>query len=290
MESGNSVHAFNYVFDISKSSVNDELYIYGVASTESEDRDGETVSMRSLEKAFEKYMHRSPVLMYNHNGHSDAVGKVVPEFVGEDGTVYKSGIINNELHIVGLISKAGSAADIRTQIIEGILSSLSIGGRARKIQKSGKRCLLVSDLHEISVVPIASNGDALFRVVKSACTGDSCPINTETNSQESDIMDKDEIVTLVKGVVEELKTADDVVDLQKRYDALLASKTEPEVDADPEVDVIKALTDKVDALTAELETLRGTPIKKGIQDGEEIIEKGATDIMSVIMARYYGGE
>jgi hypothetical protein len=276
MEAGDSVHSFDYVFDISKSSINDELYIYGIASTESEDRDGETVSMASLEKAFAKYMHRSPVLMYNHNGRADAVGKVVEEFVGEDGTVYKSGIINNELHIVGLISKAGS-------------SSLSIGGKARKIQKSGKRCLLVSDLHEISIVPIASNGDALFHVVKSACVGDSCPINTEKNSQESDIMEKEEIVTLVKGVVEELKTADDFVVLQKKYDALLASSTEPEVVDAPEVDVVKALTDKVDALTAELEGMKTTPIQKGIEDGDVIVEKAATDITSVIMARHYGG-
>ena len=291
MESGDPVHSFSYVFDISKSSANDGLYIYGVASTQSEDRDGETVSMRSLEKAFEKFMRRSPVLMYNHNGRSDAVGKVMPEFVGEDGTIYKSGIINNELHIVGLISQAGSAADVRTQINEGILKSLSIGGRARKIQKSGKRCLLVSDLHEISIVPIPSNGDALFHVVKSACIGDSCPINTETiNSQERDIMEKEEIVTLVKGVVEDLRTADGYADLQKKYDALLASKTEQTVEADPEVDVVKSLTDKIAAMQTELDAMKTTPIQKGIQDGEKIVEKGATDITSAIIARHYGGE
>lgn len=290
MESGDSVHNFAYSFNISKNIVNDGLYIYGVASTESEDRDGETVSMRSLEKAFEKFMRRSPVLMYNHNGRSDAVGKVVPEFVGEDGTIYKSGIINNELHIVGLISQASSAADVRTQINEEILKSLSIGGKARKIQKGGKRCLIVSDLHEISIVPIPANGDALFHVVKSACVGDSCPINIKTiNLQDRDNMEKEEIVTLVKSVFDELKTADDMVELQKKYDALLASKTEQTVEADPEVDMVKSLTDKIEAMQTELDAMKSTPIQKGIQDGEKVVEKSATDITSAIMARHYGG-
>jgi len=262
MESGNIINNFTYTVDIQKSAVGEELFIYGVASTGKEDRDGETVSMESLEKAFQKYMQRNPVLMYNHNGKMDAVGKVVPEHVGEDGTVYKSGVINNELRIVGLISRASSATDVRTQINEGILKSLSIGGRARKIAKSNKRCLLVSELHEISLVPIPANGDAMFDVIKSVCMGDNCPIR---KSMETTIMDEVEMVTLIK------------------------AGSAPEAGVTPEVDVIKALTDQVEALKDELKGMKTTPIQKGIQDGEEPVEKGATDIASIIMARHYGG-
>lgn len=290
MESGHSINNFTYTFDIQKSAVNDDLYIYGVASTESEDRDGETMSMKSLEKAFGRYMERNPVLMYLHNGQSDAVGKVIPEFVGEDGTVYKSGVINNELHIVGLISRALSAADVRIQIDEGILKALSIGGRARAIIKSGKRCLLMSDLREISLVPLPSNGDAMFDVIKSACVGDGCPIAPiEKQITEKPIMEKDEIVALVKSTINDVKSADETVELQKKYDALVASGT-PSTDTEtPEVDVIKALTDQVGALKTELGEMKTTPVKKGVQDGEIIVEKGATDITSMIVDRHYGG-
>jgi len=294
MELGSSVHNFAYSFDISKNVTNDRLYIYGVASTQNEDRDGETVSMRSLEKAFVKFMRRNPVLMFNHNGQAAPVGKVVSEFVGEDGVVYKSGIINNELHVVGMISQADSASDVRLQIEERILKSFSIGGRARRVQKGGRNCLLVGDLFEISIVGTPSNSDAMFEVIKSACTGDNCPINTETNKDnpmEVENMEKEEIVTLVKGVVEELKTADDYVELQKKYDALQKSQADAEikVDADLEVDVIKTLTGKIDALTTEIAELRGTPIKKGIEDGEKIEKAAPTDITSQIVDRHYGG-
>ena len=83
IQSGNRIHEFTYKFDIHKSVANDRLYIYGVASTQDADRDGETVVMKSLDKAFQKFMRQNPVLMYNHNGRNDAVGKVIPEFIGE---------------------------------------------------------------------------------------------------------------------------------------------------------------------------------------------------------------
>lgn len=104
-------------------------------------------------------------------------------------------------------------------------------------------------------------------------------------------MEKEEIVTLVKSVVEDLRAVDDYADLQKKYDALLAMQ-EPSVEksADPEVDMVKSLSDKIDALTTELEEIRGTPVKKGIQDGEKIVEKKATDITSAIMTRHYGSD
>ena len=102
-------------------------------------------------------------------------------------------------------------------------------------------------------------------------------------------MEQEEIVTLIKSVMEETKTADDFAVLQKKYDALLASTEQSVETPAPETDVNKSLSDKVDALTAELKEMRTTPIQKGVQDGEVIVEKNATDITSIIMANHYGG-
>jgi len=265
MKTGGKVDQFAYTFEMAKAASSDRLIIYGVASTQVPDRDGETVSMKSLEKAFQKFMRRSPVVLYNHEGNNDAVGKVLPEYVGEDGTVYRSGIIEKKLYVVAEISAAQSASDVRIQINEGILSSFSIGGRARKVQKGAKSCVLVADLHEISVVPIPANEDALFTIVK-ACTGSNCPIN----KSEEISMDKEEVIALVKGAMDESRTASEMetlrqqvrdmsaeaevakaatVELQKKYDALAS---EEEEQGEPET-VVKGLTDKLDALKAEIE-------------------------------------
>lgn len=310
IESGSEVYKFDYIFDINKSFSNDRLYIYGVASTEDKDRDGEIVSMKSLEKAFQKYMRRNPLLMYQHDGKVDAVGKVIPEFTGEDGTVYKSGVINNELRIVGMISQADSVSDIRTQIKEGILKAFSIGGKARKVRKGEALCVLISDLMEISIVTVPVNEQAMFNVIKSVCYGDNCPAHNKII--EDTTMEKEDIVMLVKGIIDEKAIADSVVALQKQYDtlktdadksageytelqkkyaALEATKEgDGEGGEEHEENVVKGMMAKIDLLRTELESMKTTPIKKGIQDGEEIVEKGVTDITSAIMARHYGSD
>lgn len=288
MKSGNSINEFKYEFEIHKTVSNDRLYIYGVASTSDKDRDGETVVMKSLGKAFQKFMRQNPVLMYNHDGKNDAVGKVIPEFTGVDGTIYKSGIINNKLYIVGQISQADSARDVRTQVEEGVLKSFSIGGRARKVQKASQNCVMVSDLHEISIVPIPANDNAMFNVIKSVCTGDNCPVRkTELiNTEETDNMNPEDVVEIVVKTLSEMKAADDYEMLQKKYDALKEQKA-PEVNTEEPVE--KSLAEQIVELTATIEEMKKTPVQKGIQDGDAKVEKKGTSITSMIMERHYGG-
>lgn len=304
MELGGNVEKFEYTFEVNKTVANDRVIIHGVASTGGEDRDGEIVSMESLEKAFHKFLGGNPILLYNHNGNSAAVGKVIPEYTGEDGVVYKSEVRDNKLYIVGQISQAESARDVRTQIEEGILKALSIGGRARKVQKNMQTWLMISDLHEISVVPCAANQDAMFSVIKS-CMGANCPIPNK-HTEETDIMDKDEVIALIKGAMDETRTESEMeglrqqvrdmtaegdvakaayVDLQKKYDALVEGTN---VETETPEDVNKALTAKLDAMAEEIQKMRTTPIQKGAQDGD-LITKGGTDITSMIVNRHYGG-
>jgi len=75
MEVGTSIKKFNYNFEINKTVSNDRLIIYGVASTQKKDRDDERMSISSLEKAFDRYMRKNPVLFYNHRSGADAIGR-----------------------------------------------------------------------------------------------------------------------------------------------------------------------------------------------------------------------
>lgn len=286
---------FNYNFNIEKTLTNDRLIIYGVASTSDVDRDGERMSMASLEKAFGKYMRKNPVIFYNHKSGSDAVGKVIPTYTGEDGTIYKSGFKDNKLFVVGEMSQADSAGDVRTQVEEGILKTFSVAGRARSVKKSDYTCLHVSDLREISITPLPSNEEAMFSVIKNACVGEQCQKNTELNinQEESKTMEQ-EIIELIEKKFSEQKgieaaNAASVAyeDLKKKYEALVAEKVEVE----PEGDVEKSLTEQVAELTATIEAMKSTGIQKGVQDGE-VIEKGAKEpdtIAGQMIAKYYSG-
>lgn len=291
MELSTKSNLFEYVVDIQKLSndSDDDLIIAGAVSDANEDLDGEYVDQGSLKKAWDKYL-KNPVIRLMHDDKLGAIGKVIPQFTSIDGKVHKTGFVNGEPHIVAIISKAPDMESIRTKIREGIYSGLSIGGRAKKITKQGKTSLVIRDLLEISVVDIPSNGNAFFTVVKAACVGDNCPINKETVYGDI-IMEKEEIVEIVTKTLSEMKATDDLIVLQKKYDDLKKSIDTPQTEAkvDHEVDVIKTLTDKIEAMQTDIAEMRGTPIQKGVQDGVVPVEKAATDITSQILARHYGG-
>lgn len=248
---------FKYTFNINKSISEDkDLYIYGVASNDSPDRDDEVVDLGSLETSFKSFLATNPVLMYNHDLNSPAVGKIVSEFIGKDKTVYKSGIIGNELRIVAKVSETADL--VRKQVKEGILRSFSVGGSANYSKKAGKTILKFTDLHEVSIVSIPANKDSIFRIVKNICVGEHCP--TKIN-KENDNMDIQEIVNAVK--------------------ADLKAETE-------EKSVIKGLNEKITNLESEITELKSKTVKKGVQE-ESPAKQLETDITSILIARHYTG-
>jgi hypothetical protein len=242
---------FNYEFDIKKSI--DSTYLYGVASTTKLDRDSEAVDMSSLESCFKSYMATNPIICFNHDVHK-AIGTVVDKYEGKDGTVYKSGVINGLLKIVVKLSSV--ANDVIEQINEGILKSFSIGGRAKHVLKGEITNLVFTDLFEISVVPIGSNKESLFSVVKSVCTGENCP----NNIKGDEIMDKNEIREIMKSIMAETETED----------------------------VVKSLTTQVEELTAELTAIKTVKVQKGIVEGEAPVI-GEISLIDSIVANHYGG-
>lgn len=254
---------FKYNFKINKSiSDDDELYIYGVASNDSQDRDNEIVNLSSLKSSFKSFLSTNPILLFNHDLKGSPIGKIVPEFTGKDGTIYRSGIIGSELRIVAKISETANA--IRTQISEGILKTFSIGGAAKYVKSAGKTILHFSELFEISVVTVPANKDSLFTVVKSACVGDNCPTKIKGDKF---MINEEEMEIITEKVVKSIQDAQ-IVEKEERT-------------------VIKGLNEKISELETELDTIKSKTVKKGIVETE--IGREPASIFDIVMDKYYGG-
>ena len=79
--------------------VGDRLF-YGAASIEVADTDGEVILMEAFAKSLDRFM-KYPNLMLMHT--SKQIGTILPEAVGDDGTVYRTHITDNSFHIVARI-------------------------------------------------------------------------------------------------------------------------------------------------------------------------------------------
>ena len=288
VEVGNEINKFNYIMDFKKLTGHDgddDLYIAGVASDDTQDLDGEYMDMSSLRKAWTRYL-KTPIIRFQHDAKIGAIGRVVEKFTESDGTEHVTNFSQDVPYIVAKISNAPDLESVRMKIREGIYTGLSIGGRAKVVVKGGKRTLFVKDLLEISVVDRASNMGSFFNVLKKACEGTECELN---KSKEDINMESQEIVDIVVKTMTEMKAAEDYEQLQKKYDELTAQVTsEPELE--PETDVVKALTEQVEALTAEIAEMKTTPVTKGVQDGDVPAEAPKTDVMSMVLKNHYGVE
>jgi len=130
-----------------------DLTIEGMASTSARDSDGDIIlpSAWNLSRFL-----KNPILLSQHN-HNDPIGKVTSLSIEDDG-----------LKVVAQISK--SATKVATLIKEGILKSFSVGFHIDDAKYAeGTDIFTITDatLHELSVVSIGANENALFSIAKS---------------------------------------------------------------------------------------------------------------------------
>ena len=220
--------SFKYTFEMKKAISDDKVYIYGVASTSDIDRDNDAIDIGSLDSAFDKYLSSNPALLYNHDT-DKIIGKVLSVH-----KQYQSGVVDDQLRVVAVLSDTVDK-DVKTQILEGSLKSFSIGGRGRVVNKR----LTITDLYEVSVVPIGANRDALFDVVKSICTGSNC----DNIKGDEFMVNEVEIEMIVEKAVKAVKADMEVTNEQ---------------------DVVKGLQETIVALTAEIDDMKATKVSKGI--------------------------
>ena len=178
---------FEYVLGLQKIETDQEDYliIAGIATTEKLDRDGEIVDMESVRGVWQDYMV-NPVIRYHHGvdkRNPDAIGRVIPEHIDSSGKTWKTEMTEKGPFIVAKISNAPDTESIRTKIKEGVLSGLSIGGRAKRVKEFSNTLgkdvnrVLTKRISEISVVDLPANPDSFFNVLKSACVGDHCNLD-----------------------------------------------------------------------------------------------------------------
>jgi len=142
--------------------------IYGPASVEVKDREGDKIRAAALQVALPQLLKRG---RFSRNHEDILVGEILPEFESE-GKIYKTGVINDKLMVVGEIwgdTRAGR--ETQQGIVDKKLRSYSISGEALDVQKvcdtSGcYRDISKLDLHAVTICENGMNQAAHFSVIQ----------------------------------------------------------------------------------------------------------------------------
>ncbi len=151
------------------------LIVFGKASGNDEDHDGEIVDQATLRKLYDQYM-QNPIIKYMHGRHPkypEAIGTALDAWrhpVTKD--VYRSEFTNDGPQLLSKISAASDLEPIRTRIKEGVLKGYSIGGKLEKKVKEFNKSLgrfttrvFAKAWTETSIVDTPSYKKAFFTVL-----------------------------------------------------------------------------------------------------------------------------
>ena len=152
-----------------KSLFKSERVVYGVASLEMKDKDGQVITADALRSAFRAYLDRGHVMFYHKN---IPIGEVLPSWTGTDGKVYESGVKDKALDVVVRFYKDTKIAnDVWAEVEKGTLRAFSIGGEVIgdtvTVHDAGGSYERIDrmDLHEISVVPEPAYSGSYFSII-----------------------------------------------------------------------------------------------------------------------------
>ena len=142
--------------------------IYGPASVEVRDREGDKIRAAALHVALPQLLKRG---RFSRNHEDILVGEILSSYESE-GKIYKTGVIDDKLMVVGEIwgdTRAGR--ETQQGIIDKKLRSYSISGEALDVQKvcdsSGcYRDISKLDLHAVTICENGMNQAAHFSVIQ----------------------------------------------------------------------------------------------------------------------------
>jgi hypothetical protein len=184
----------DWTYDMTFEKVGDKgghLYLAGYASNGNEDEDAQNMDMESLKTVYKSYME-NPVVKLLHDKAPQwkgAVGVVVEKFVDSAGKTWETSF-GAKPFLVVRISKSPKLEWLRGMIDEGMFRGFSIGGKAKSITDAGT--IIVKSWLETSIVDVPSAKGSFFQVLKSACTGDDCPIIKGEMSAEDKKKEREE--------------------------------------------------------------------------------------------------
>lgn len=279
-----SFNKFDYSFDITKID-SERRIIEGYASVEEIDRDNEIIGLEALKNALGEYM-KNPIIRYMHNKDFGPIGKAIDAYVDNKGLFIRAKISD----------KTEKAKEAWGLIEDGILKAFSIGGKVKdfmevKMPVNGVekevRKITEMDLMEVSVVDIPANKGSFFTVVAKSIDG---VADTENNFKGADSMaedvKKEESVNPSEverkepeqkeqepreEVPEEPKESVEGKPEQKEEPKEEVENKEEHEEKSTEADIIKTLTEKVEALEKGLTESMKEMIIKAVQDELEKI-------------------
>jgi len=128
------------------------------ASTPDIDRDDEIILPTAFKNSLPKYLKQNPVILWMHDMWSPPVARAVDGRIGD----------SFELDIA--FASTPFAQEIKTLVDEGMLNTVSVGGRYVDwdFDTDGRKVVTDLELWETSIVTIPSNRSALIQRAKSA--------------------------------------------------------------------------------------------------------------------------
>jgi hypothetical protein len=130
------------------------IKVYGIASSESRDNDGEVIKADAIRGAIPEYM-RFPAIREMHK--LDAAGRALEVDCGEDGFT----------RVVAHIVDPAAVNKVKAKVYNGF----SIGGRALERDLQDRKTITKMSMHEISLVDRPCNPDAVFDLWKADDSG-----------------------------------------------------------------------------------------------------------------------
>lgn len=127
------------------------------ASTPEVDRDEEIILPVAFKDSLPAYLEKNPVILWMHDLWSPPVARAKGGRIGE----------TFELDIV--FASTPFAQEIKTLVDEGMLNTVSVGGRYKDwdFDKDGRKVITDLELWEVSIVTVPSNRGALIQRAKS---------------------------------------------------------------------------------------------------------------------------
>lgn len=209
----------DYDVDISKG--DEPLVVGGPCSVAVLDKESHLITTKALEKAFDKFM-LNPSYANIQFQHTDLqVAQALPFWVGKNGDIYKSGVVNNYLYLLSAlrddIEVAGRTAK---EIRDGNIRSYSIAGSVldKELKSTaGKVFYQINglELGEVSYCANPVNPQAHFEILKG--DDDKIELSSVLEQFTEPIRLTDYTVALVGGVVKKGESENDI-DLVIRAD------------------------------------------------------------------------
>lgn len=284
---------FNFNFKKAEDEDDNDRIVEGYACTIHKDRQDDILTMEAILGCKDDLRKKGSNTVFLNHDYRMAIGKVVATTVDDSG-----------LKVKIKISKASDVDNVWTKIKEGILKSMSIGGRFKKVQvdrdEEGRILavrVLSMELYEVSIVGIPANPEAeILSVVgkmfdlkeKNMSEEKKEAEKTEISKTEPVVLTKEEVAQMIsknnETLIEQIKALLPKQEAKKE-EVKQEEKKEEKKEEVPEW--AKSLIAKVESISAVRKGFESTEGNKEEEsEKEETVEKALVDVADAKTVKY----